>query len=203
MGITCGHMELQSSLDIYNGRPAYHIVMTARNSDFFNRIHKVDGRIDSWIDAESETTVAYQSLIEEKGEVSSKSYTVSSAAGTVVAVENGTTEKILFEPNTPVLDPLAYLLRLQVQAREPGASVALTLLTGDGAVETIAHVGEVDRRRTSSGPRDLLEVRPMPADGEMFSRKGEVTLWIDPGDGGRLYTVDFKLPFGHLKAHLD
>ncbi len=203
MGITCGHMILESCLDEFEGRPAYHIVMTARNSRFFNKIYKVDGRIDSWVDVESTTTVAYESLIEEKGETSTKSYRVNSTEGTVLAVENGESQTTTFEPSAPVLDPLAFIFRLQAIAREPGESVNLTLLTTDGVLETMASVGELEKRRTTLGPRHLLEIRPKPADGQMFSRKGEVSLWIDPTDEGRLVILDFKLPFGHLTAKLD
>ena len=51
LGITCGHMTLESRLEEYQGRPAYHVVMTACNAKFFNKIYRVDGQIDSWIDA--------------------------------------------------------------------------------------------------------------------------------------------------------
>ncbi len=203
MGISCGHLVLESRLEELEGRPSYHIIMTARNSKFFNKIYRVTGRIDSWIDVESRSTVAYRSVIEEKGDTSIKQYDVSSAEGTVVAAEDDATEVMTFTPSTPVLDPLAYMFRLQALAREPGEVVALTLLTTDGAIETVANVGEISSRRTRSGPRDLLEVRPRPADGQMFSRKGEVSLWIDPADDGRLFILDFKLSFGHLVAKLD
>ena len=59
LGITCGHMTLESRLEEYEGRPAYHVVMTASNSKFFNKIYRVDGQIDSWIDAETMSTLVY------------------------------------------------------------------------------------------------------------------------------------------------
>ena len=66
LGITCGHMTLESRLEEYQGRPAYHVVMTARNTRFFNKIYRVDGQIDSWIDAETMSTLAYESDITER-----------------------------------------------------------------------------------------------------------------------------------------
>jgi hypothetical protein len=202
MGITCGHMTLESRREPYAGRAAYHIVMTAQNSKFFNKIYKVDARIESWVDIESGTTVAYESVIFEKGETTVKRYRVRSAEGTVEAVEDGEHRTLTFPAAAPVLDPLAYIFRLQAVARRPGSAASLTLLTNRGVTETIARVGGFERRSTALGDRDLLSVKPMPTAGEMFSRKGEITLWIDPTDRGRLHLLDFKLSFGHLKARL-
>ena len=67
LGITCGHMTLESRLEEFKGRPAYHVVMTARNTRFFNKIYRVDGQIDSWVDAETMSTLAYESDITERG----------------------------------------------------------------------------------------------------------------------------------------
>jgi hypothetical protein len=76
LGITCGHMVLSSELENRAGRPAYHIVMTARNSKFFNKIYRVDGRIESWVDAASLSTLSYESDITEKGERKVRRYRI-------------------------------------------------------------------------------------------------------------------------------
>lgn len=201
LGVTCGRMTLESRLEEYRGRPAYHIIVTARNSKFFNQIYKVDGRIDSWVDAETMTTLAYESDIEERGRKKTKRYDIDAEKGVVTAERRGKVKQIPYA-GEPALDPLAFVYRGRALAEGPGTTFELRILTDHGPAETLTQVGNFKRFRTYNGKRMLLRVQPMPADAEMFSRKGEFVYWIDPGPERTLYRLDFKLGFGRLLAKL-
>ncbi len=199
LGVTCGHMTLESRLEKYQGRPAYHVVMTASNTKFFNKIYRVDGQIDSWVDAETMSTLAYQSDITEKGRRKISRYEVDPRAGVVTAEKNGKAETVPFEGES-ALDPLAYVFRGRVLAGGPGSSFDLNLLTDKGVVATATRIGAAKEFMTPDGKIGLLRAQPMTADGEMFARKGEFIYWIRPDSTRKLYRLDFKLPFGHLLA---
>jgi hypothetical protein len=199
LGITCGHMTLESRLEEFNGRPAYHVVMTASNTRFFNKIYRVDGQIDSWVDAETMSTLAYRSDITEKGRRKIRRYDIDYEKGVVRAERRGKVKTVPFEGKA-ALDPLAYVYRGRALAGEPGSGFDLNLLTDRGVIETSSEVGELKRFKTPDGTIDLLRVQPITADGEMFSRKGEFIYWIRPNDSRTLYRLDFKLPFGRLMA---
>lgn len=201
LGVTCGHMTLESRLEEYRGQPAYHIIVTARNSKFFNKIYKVDGRIDSWVDAETMSTLAYESDVTERGRKKIKRYRIDAEKGVVTAERRGEVEEIPYE-GEPALDPLAFVYRGRALAQGTGTEFAMRILTDHGPVETVTQVGELKRFKTVNGKRMLLRVQPMPADAEMFSRKGEFVYWIDPGPERTLYRLDFKLGFGRLLAKL-
>lgn len=201
LGITCGHMVLESRLDTFEGQKAFHIIMTARNSKFFNKIYKVDGRIDSWIDVETMTSLAYESAINEKGKNKVKRYRVDRETGLVTAESKGKVKEIPFD-GEPALDPLGFVYRSRVLAGASGSTFSLRLLTDHGAIETVSQVGELKRFKTVNGKKDLLRVQPLTADGEMFSRKGEFVMWVDPENQHVVYRLDFKLGFGRLIAEL-
>ncbi|RLE26202.1 MAG: hypothetical protein DRJ65_06000 [Acidobacteria bacterium] len=203
LGVTCGHLYLSSSVDDLNGRPAYHIVMTAKNSKFFNRIYKVDARIDSWVDAETLSSLVYESVTTEKGETSTERHEIDLHEGIVRSVENGVENTLEFSSTEPVLDPLAFVFRLQALAKKGGDKITLTLLTSKGPVQTVTTVRGPKSRKTSRGRRSLLEIEPHPADGKMFSKKGLFSVWVDPQDETTLYILDFRLSFGHLIAKID
>ena len=57
LGITCGHMVLESRHESRDDQELVHIVMRAWNSKFFNRIYRVDARIDSWVDPPAGTSL--------------------------------------------------------------------------------------------------------------------------------------------------
>jgi hypothetical protein len=202
LGLTCGYMTLESRLDEYEGRPAYHVIMTARNSKFFNKIYRVDGRIESWVDAETMTTVAYISDITERGRRKIRRYRIDLETGTVTAERRGKIRKLHYEGG-PALDPLAFVYRGRELA-DPGVDrFLLNLLTDKGVVEVGSVVGGKKKFNTYDGKRYLLKVQPLTADGEMFSRKGEFIYWIDPGAARTLFRLDFKLGFGRLLAKLE
>ena len=201
LGVTCGHMTLESRLEEYQGRSAYHVVMTARNSNFFNKIYRVDGRIDSWVDAETMTTIVYTSDITEKGERKIRRYDVDRQKRLVVADKHGEVSEIPYDGN-PALDPLAFVYRGRALANPGVKRFSLNLLTDRGAIVTDSLVGERKRFGTYDGKRELQSVQPVTADGEMFSKKGEFIYWIEPGPTRTLYRLDFKLGFGRLLAKL-
>jgi hypothetical protein len=199
LGITCGHMTLESRLEEYEGRPAYHVVMTACNTRFFNKIYRVDGQIDSWIDAKTMSTLAYESDITEKGRRKIRSYHIDYEKGVVRAERRGKVRNVPYEGEA-ALDPLAYVFRGRMLAGEPGSTFDLNILTDRGVTATGTRVGDLKKFRTADGKKELLKVQPLTADGEMFSRRGEFIYWIAPDTGRKLYRLDFKLPFGRLLA---
>jgi len=199
LGITCGHMTLESRLEEFKGRPAYHVVMTACNTRFFNKIYRVDGQIDSWVDAETMSTLAYESDITEKGRRKIRRYHIDYEKGVVRAEKHGKVKTVPIEGEWAV-DPLAYVYRGRVLAGKSGSTFDLNLLTDRGVIVTGTRVGDLKRFKTADGKKDLLRVQPVTADGEMFSRKGEFIYWIDPDVTRKLYRLDFKLPFGRLLA---
>lgn len=202
LGITCGHLNLKSSLEVLEGRPVYHFTLRARNSKFFNRIYRVDARIESWVDARKLRTIRYESEITEKGKTSSEMHTIDWETLTVRSIEDGEEREFTLDEDRPVLDPLSFVFRLQALAGATEGPKTLTLITDRGPVDAIATVDDPARRRTVDGRKNLVEVQPKSEDGKVFSRKGRFSLWVDPTGDTRLYTLDFKLSFGRLIAEI-
>jgi len=201
LGVTCGHMTLESRLENFAGRPAYHIIMTGRNSKFFNKIYKVDGRIDSWVDVETLTSLMYESVIVEKGKRKVKRFRIDSEAKVVKAEKHGEASTLPFD-GEPSLDPLAFVVRARVLAGAPGTTFGLRLLTEKGSFESISQVGELKLFETFEGDRELLRIEPMPADRELSSRKEKFVMWVDPGPRRTLHRLEFDLSFGRLVVKL-
>jgi len=201
LGLTCGYLTLESRREIYEGRDAYHIIMRARTSSFFDHVYRVDGRLDSWTDAATLSGIAYESVITEKKKTSISRYRVDNENQVVTRDKDGKVREIPFEGSAG-LDPLAFLFRARTLAAEAGESFELRLLTDDGSLDTRSEVGDLRRRSTYEGRRDLLPVEPQPASGEMFSRQGQFVMWIDPSPERTLYRFWFKLAFGKLSARL-
>ncbi len=201
LGIKCGEMTLESRRGEYLGRPAYHIVMTARNAKFFNAIYRVDARLESWVDVETLATFAYLSDSTERGTRKVVRYEFDQQQRSITVIEDGEPSTAEFEGEAG-LDPMAFIFRSRVLAGKEESSFPLVLMTDDGGIETITEVGPLRSFHTFDGKRKLLRLRPRPADEELFARKGEFVVWIEPGADRTLYRLDFKLSFGRLVAKL-
>jgi hypothetical protein len=162
----------------------------------------VDARIDSWVDAATMSSLEYLSVVHEKDETKLERYLIDPGEGTIRAEKKGKVRTISYD-GEPALDPLAFTYAVRAKASEPGQSFELRMHTDEGPLETVSQVTRLKRKRTMDGRRELLRVQPNPADGEMFSRKGEFVMWVDPAPGRTLYRLDFKLGFGRLIAALD
>ena len=201
LGVKCGELTLECRRDEYEGRPAYHIIMTGRNSKFFNKIYRVDGRVDSWVDAETLATVAYRSDVSERGKREIISYRVDLETGQVSVDKNGKQSTVDFEGG-PALDPVAFVFRSRVLGGDDGGEFPLDLMTDEGPIASLCEHGKLKHFDTYAGRRELRRVQVRAVDQEKYGRKGTFMLWIDPGPERTLFRLDFKLGFGRLLAKL-
>ncbi|MGD9252719.1 MAG: DUF3108 domain-containing protein [Holophagae bacterium] len=201
LGVKCGELTLECRRDEFDGRPVFHIIMTGRNSKFFNKIYRVDGRVDSWVDVETLATVAYRSDVSERGKREVISYRVDLESGKVSVDKNGKKSTVDFEGG-PALDPVAFVFRSRVLGGDDGGEFPLDLLTDEGPIASLCEHGRLKPFSTYSGRRELRRIQVRAVDQEKYGRKGTFVLWIDPGPARTLYRLDFKLGFGRLLAKL-
>jgi len=202
MGVHCGAMTLESFASEEGGETLYNVVMTARSSRFFDGIYRVRARIESWYSAESMSTVRYHNIRNEKKGHTDDLFELDLEAGEIVRTKNGNQELLTFEATGGVYDPLAYLYKLRTMVGKPVDELALTLMTSDGAVETIADVVEKKQISTALGKREAVRVVPRPKDEMLFAKKGKLSVWYGTGETGIPYRVVFDLAFGKLTAKL-
>jgi len=204
LGVVCGFMTLENRMESRDGKKVYHISMRAWNSPFFNKVYKIRTEIDSWVDPETLCTISYHFHSLENGKEHSESIVVEKEE--VLWKTRKKEHNFKREGSEPVLDPLAFLYRLMGFANRPGSRPELVLLTTKGPMKTVAQVSGILKKKTSFGKRNLVQIRPRPVDGELFSRKGELVMWVEPGAEPDIepvfHLLDFDLPFGHLKAIL-
>jgi hypothetical protein len=201
MGIHCGTMTLESFAEEGDNDTTFHIVMTASSSKFFDGVHRVRSRIESWFSGNRMSSVRYHYVSHEKKKNYDDLYLLDLDKGEVKRIKNGEDKSFAMDGDH-VHDPLAYLYRLRVLAEEQGDNISLALVTTKGALETNARVVERRRIKTPFGKRDALRVVPEPKDSMLFSRSGKMTVWVGADDQHLPYRVVFDLSFGKLTAKL-
>ena len=200
LGIHCGDMTLETYL---GDDGDYRIVMTARTTPFFDNIYRVRMRLESWFDPYSGSSVRYRETSFEKGELSVKEYRLDLEHGTVREIEDGD-ETETFEIHVrPVHDPLAFLFRARELLDLEGTPVVLNLI-GSGRAAPV-RIDIVRRRttRTPMGRRPADIAVPQTTDQLLFSREGQMEMWLSVDEVRTPYRIEFDLSFGSLKAKLE
>ena len=66
MGIPVGTgtLELKEKL-LFAGRPAYHVIATARTNDFFSKIYAIDDEVQSYFDAQTGYSLEFSKRLKE------------------------------------------------------------------------------------------------------------------------------------------
>jgi hypothetical protein len=201
MGLHCGQMTLESFASPGEQDTTYHIVMTAASSSFFDGIYRVRARIESWFSGRLGSSIRYHYVSDEKKRHRDDLYEVDFEAGAVRRTKDGKQQLIPLEADR-VHDPLAYLYRLRLMLDDEGDEASLTLVTSEGALETVAEVVERKRISTPFGRRDALRVVPHPRGEMLFAKKGRMAVWVGMDERRRPYRVIFDLAFGKLVAKL-
>jgi len=199
VGLHCGDMTLET----FRGDDAdYRIVMTARTTPFFDRIHKVRMRLESWFDPDSGSSIRYRETSFEKDVTSVKEYLLDLEKGTVTELEHGEVSETFEISVRPVHDPLAFIFRARELLGVDGTPVVLNLI-GSGKAAPV-RVEIVDRKTTStpSGRQPADIAVPRTTDQLLFSRKGEMEMWLSVDERRIPYRIEFDLAFGSLQAKL-
>lgn len=202
MGVHCGHMEIGSFVENGpDGEPMYRITVLTRTTKFFDGIHRVRSRLDSFFDPRLMSSVRYEEHSVEKKKRKDETWLVDLEAKEVVRTKNGETTSIPVEVDR-AYDPLAFIFRLRTMDTEVGEEITLGLMTSKGAVETVVRATEHKRVRTKMGKCDAVAVIPEPRDEMMFSKSGSMVVWIDRSEPKRPCKIEFDLSFGKLVASL-
>ncbi len=200
LGLHCGDMTLET----FRGDDGdYRIVMTARTTPFFDSIYRVRMRLESWFDPDVGSSIRYRETSFEKDEVSIKEYRLDLEQGVVRELEDGEETERFDIHVRPVHDPLAFLFRARKLLGVDGMPVVLNLI-GSGKAAPV-RVEIVDRKTTStpSGRRPADVAVPRTTDQLLFSRKGQMEMWLSVDQARVPYRIQFDLAFGSLKAKLE
>jgi hypothetical protein len=202
MGIHCGVMEIVSFTEARaDGPPIARVVVLMRTTKFFDGIYRVRSRLDSFFDPAIMSSFRYEERSREKKKSKEETWVVDFADRVVLRTKNGSTTDIPIDADR-ALDPLAFVFKLRTLGLDVGEQRTLSLMTSKGVAETVVTAVERDGVRTKMGRCDAVGLVPQPQDRMMFSKSGEMVVWIDRDSPHRPCRIEFDLSFGKLVASL-
>lgn len=181
------------------GRTAYHIVTTARSTDFFDKFYKVRDVNESWIDTQSLSSLKFASHIRESKTVKDETVEIDQPSGTFFLVEKSTSGVV----PAWVQDVLSSLYFVRTREMEVGAEYVVDALSGDKPWPLTVKVVGRETVQVPAGNFDCFVVEPAVRDGAgIFQAKGKLWVWLTADTRKMPVLMRSKIAVGAVEARL-
>jgi len=181
------------------GRPCYQIVGTAKSSDFFSSIFRVNDRVESYLDTLYLIPWRFEKELNE-GKFHASEHVEMDQINRVATYLDGRT----FEMVPEAQDMISAIYHLRTLDLDPGDVVVVKTHADRQNVDIEIHIGERKRVKTSAGEFDCLEAQPfLLLDTGLYDhKKGKLLMYLT--DDERRLPVMFKIKvfFGSIVMSL-
>ncbi len=203
MGIKAG----TASIEIINEEDTTKIISQAHSAKFISLFYKVEDRIESTLSQGSSPSpigqpIKYRVKIREGRHRRDKEVIFDHGKGKALYIDYRNEEKAEFEIPSPVFDPVSgfyYFRALELVIGEP---VYITVFDSKKVWDVEVQVLRKEKVTLSAGTFDTIVVKPLLKSEGIFSRKGEVHIWLTDDVKHIPVLVKSKVKIGHITATL-
>lgn len=171
-----GRAEVKE-MTVYNGRPAYHIVVTVKSYKGIDLIYKVRDEHHSWIDAEKFHSLAYTKKIREGRRKRDERMEYNQEKHTAVFENAEGKKEIEIKPDTQDQLSCGYFFRTLTLENKKSVFIPVQADEKNWQLEVIQH-DTVPLKIENVGHFTALEAEPLMAFEGIFFRKGKIRGWI-------------------------
>lgn len=190
-----------------NNRPALRIVTEAKSSSFLGSLYRVRDRNESWLDAQSLSTVRYENRIREGGYRAERLVEINPSSGTFRFQKKNFDTNVynVTEGTVPVhvLDALGSLYYLRTQPIEVGHDVVVDVIERDKVYPLVIRIKKREKVEVPAGTFDCFVVEPELRDPGIFIAKGKkMEVWITADERRMPVRMRAEVFIGHVRAEL-
>lgn len=203
MGIKAG----TASIEIINEEDTTKIISQAHSADFISLFYKVEDRIESTLSQGSSLSpirkpIKYRVKIREGRHRKDKEVIFDQGKGKALYFDYRNDEEEDFEVPAPIFDPLSgfyYFRTLELAVGEP---LYITIFDNKKIWDVEVQVLRKETVTLPAGTFDTIVVKPLLKSEGIFSRKGEVHIWLTDDERHIPVLVTLKVKIGHVSATL-
>lgn len=195
-----------SGIEDFNGRYAYHLVVTARSYPFFDAFYKVRNQDETWIDRASICSLKSEKKQDEGGFVRNAATVFDHVNGKYYFSEtdaSGNTSKR--EGSVPpfVQDPLSALYRIRTYKIEVGKEYCFEAFSSDRTYPLRVCVYRKERIKVPAGEFECFVVEPFLAKNDgLFKAAGNLLIWLTADEKKMPVLMKSKIFVGSITAEL-
>ncbi len=190
------HMEVVA-LDNLRGRPAWHTAFWVQGGNFLYRVNDV---YESWMDAESLSSLRFVQELEEGGKDTERRFEIYPERAVFVQTSNkpATEERSVSQP----LDDGSFLYFVRTIPLVVGQTYDFNRYFRPDRNPVRIRVLRKERIRVPAGSFDAIVIQPVIKTKGIFSENGHAEIWLSDDDRHIMLQLKSKLSFGSLNLYL-
>jgi hypothetical protein len=184
-------------MEVYKGRPCYHLVSRAESNSFMSKIYKVRDRIDSLIDAEGLYSWRYRKRQREGGYERDYDILYEPSSGKA-RYGDGTS----FDAKPYAKDGLAAFYYVRLMPLEVGQDILIAHHSDRRSGDILVKVHKKERVQVPAGSFECYVIEPVMEDGGLFKSSGRLQIWVTADARRMPVLMKSKIPVGSIDAIL-
>jgi hypothetical protein len=189
-------MQVQN-LHTLGGRRAYRIITKTESNSFVSKFYKVRDRAESFIDAESLTTLRFIKHLREGGYKQDMDVRFDQASRKAI-YQGGST----YDVQPRVQDVLSAFYYVRTLPLLIGSTVNIPTHDNKKSYDMEVKVHKRERVEVPAGKFDCILVEPMLKSEGVFKSKGSILIWLTDDDRRIPVLVKSKVPVGSISVTL-
>jgi len=207
--ITGGYATLSvPSIDLIDGKPAYHILSEARSTGMVDSFYRVRDKNEAWMDTALPRSLRYSKTILEGKYSVNEVVDLDQAAGKFHLTEirhdkNNERQEKRGEIPPNVLDVLSSLYYVRSLPLEVGKSFTIDVHSGDKTWPLVVKVKKLEKVKVKAGKFLCYRVEPMLRERGIFIAKGKkLEVWLTADERHTPVLMRSEIFIGHVSAEL-
>jgi hypothetical protein len=196
-----------ASLEIINEEDTIKIISQAHSAKFISLFYKVEDRIESTLSQGSPLSpigqpINYRIKIREGKHRRDKEVIFDHVKGKAHYFDYRNNEEEEFEVPSPIFDPVSGFFYFRTRELVVGEPVYITVFDNKKIWDVEVQVLRKEQVTIPAGTFDTIVVKPLLKSEGIFSRKGEVHIWLTDDERHVPVLVTLKVKIGHVTATL-
>lgn len=199
MYIAAGDATFSTSLEKFNGKPAYHCVGVGKSYSFFDNFFKVRDRYESYIDTATMLPMKFVRDVSEGGYKIYNNVTFNHSAGTAVS-----TNGVFKIPNCiqDVVSAMYYARNIKFEKYKDNDKIPFDMFLDDEVHHLyLRYVGK-ETIKTRYGKFHSIKVKPLLVKGTMFEGGEKMVVWVSDDPNRLVLRVESPISVGSVKVDM-
>lgn len=199
MYVGAGEAVFTSTLERYNGKPAYHFVGTGSTYSFFDNFFKVRDRYESYVDTASLLPVKFIRNVDEGGYKKYNNVTFNQEANSAIST-NGVFK--VTDCIQDVVSSVYYARNINFDKYKVNDKIPFDMFLDDEIFHLyIRYLGK-ETIKTRYGKFNAIKIRPLLVKGTIFEGGEKMTAWLSDDPNHLLLRVESPIAVGSIKVDM-
>ena len=197
--VSVGEATFNTSLERFNGKPAYHCVGDGKSYPFFDNFFKVRDRYESYIDTATLLPMKFIRNVDEGGYKIYNNITFNQNAHTAV------TTKGIFKTTNCIQDVVSaiyYARNINFDKYKPGDKIPFDMFLDDEVYHLYLRYLGRETVKTRYGKFRAIKFKPLLIKGTIFEGGEKMLAWISDDPNHLLLRVESPITVGSIKIDM-